>query len=268
MTVSILIPAYNAAATLPGLLDSLRAQTRRADEILVCDDGSAESPAGVLAAYPEARLVHQEHGGLSKARNTLLDAATGDIVLFADADDTVLPRWIEVLAGAIERTGADISACGIRAGQNLDERRYTWPNRGESVVRGEDYYQMQLRHPEGVYSYLQLVAMTRKMLFAEPRVRGVIGLQAHEDEVFLLQVAKKAAKVALSDECLYNYIFYPTSLCAVYMRKTPTARVRYQYFLKDWSKFRISGRPLFAIKAMRNLTLAGLRHFLKGEVLA
>jgi heptose III glucuronosyltransferase len=268
MTVSILIPAYNASATLPQLLDTLRLQTRQADEIIVCDDGSAESPSGVLAAYPEVRLVHQAHGGLSKARNTLLDAATGDIVIFADADDTVLPRWIEVLAGSIERTGADISVCGILAGKNLDERRYTWPCTGDGVIRGDDFYRLQLRHPAGVYSYLPIVAMRRELLFVEPRVRGVLGLQAHEDEVFLLQVAKKAGMVATSDECLYNYIYYPTSLCAVYMRKTPTARVRYQYFLKDWSKFRISGRPLFAIKAMRNLTLAGLRHFLKGEVLA
>ena len=75
MTVSILIPAYNAAATLPGLLDSLRAQTRRADEILVCDDGSAESPAGVLAAYPEARLVHQAEAWIDSSGAPTVDMA-------------------------------------------------------------------------------------------------------------------------------------------------------------------------------------------------
>ena len=270
MTVSVLIPAYNAAADLPRALDSLRAQTRKADEIIVCDDGSREDPAPALAAYPEVRLVRQTHGGLSKARNTLLDEAKGDVVMFLDADDTVRPEWIARQAGMLEETGADIAVCGILAGRQLDERRYTWPceGKGRGVIDGAEYYRCQLEHRPGVYSYLPLVAMRREQLMRRPRVRGVLGLQAHEDEAFLLQVAKRVKKVAFTEECLYEYIYTPQSICADYMRsQVPTARTRYQWYLKDFSKFRTSRRPGFLVKSLRNLVYAWCLRLFKGEPL-
>lgn len=270
MTVSVLIPAYNASSTIAKTLDSLRAQTRKADEIVVCDDGSADDLAAALKDYPEVRLVHQAHAGLSAARNTLLDNAKCDVVMFTDADDLPRPGWIEVLVGRLEKTGADISIGGLWAGEKLDEKRYTYPveGKGEGVIDGRDYYELQLRHPRGIFSYLPTIAMRREQLMEEPKVRGVVGLQALEDEAFLAQVAKRVRKVAFTEECLYDYISVSSSLCATYMRKVvPSARLRYQWSMKDLSKYRTSGRPKFFLKFLHNRLRAYLQHILKGESL-
>lgn len=76
--ISIVIPAYNAAATVGRCLDSLLAQTYRDFELIVVDDGSTDSTAQIISAYAERdsriRLIRQENAGVSAARNVGLDA--------------------------------------------------------------------------------------------------------------------------------------------------------------------------------------------------
>jgi glycosyltransferase involved in cell wall biosynthesis len=87
-SVSVVIPAYRAAATIGRTLDSLLAQTRPPDEILVIDDGSPDDLASALAPYGEnVRLVRQPNGGAASARNRGIDLASGNWIAFVDADD-------------------------------------------------------------------------------------------------------------------------------------------------------------------------------------
>jgi glycosyltransferase involved in cell wall biosynthesis len=87
-TVSVVIPAYRAAATIGRAVDSVLSQTRPADEILVIDDGSPDDLAAALAPYGgRVRLVRQANGGAASARNHGLDLATGGLIAFLDADD-------------------------------------------------------------------------------------------------------------------------------------------------------------------------------------
>jgi glycosyltransferase involved in cell wall biosynthesis len=95
-TVSVLIPTYNCAAYLPAALDSVLAQTRPADEVLVIDDGSTDATAEVLAPYRDRIVcVRQANAGQAAARNAGLDRAAGDWVAFLDADDTWAPDKLE-----------------------------------------------------------------------------------------------------------------------------------------------------------------------------
>ncbi len=99
-TVSVLVPAHNAAATLPYVLDGLRAQTWAALEILVIDDASTDETAAVAEAAaardPRIRLFRQpaNHGGYA-ARNAGLREAKGEFVTVHDADDWSHPQKIE-----------------------------------------------------------------------------------------------------------------------------------------------------------------------------
>lgn len=85
-TISVIIPAHDAAATLGETLASVRAQSRVADEVIVVDDGSSDDTA-VVAAAAGAAVVRQPNRGVAAALNAGLQAARGDLVAFLDADD-------------------------------------------------------------------------------------------------------------------------------------------------------------------------------------
>lgn len=89
MRVSVVIPAYNAEATLADALDSVLAQTRPPDEIIVVDDGSRDGTATLAESYGPrgVKLLRRENGGPGRARNTGITAATGELVALLDADD-------------------------------------------------------------------------------------------------------------------------------------------------------------------------------------
>ena len=84
---SVIIPAFNASATLARAIESVRAQSWPAHEIIVVDDGSTDATADVARRFNAVRLIKQANGGVSVARNAGAAAATGDWLAFLDADD-------------------------------------------------------------------------------------------------------------------------------------------------------------------------------------
>jgi hypothetical protein len=96
---SIVIPAYQAAGTIAGALDSALAQALPAHEVIVVDDGSTDDLAAVLVPYMERiELVSKANGGVASARNAGVAAASGDFMAVLDADDSFHPRRLEALA--------------------------------------------------------------------------------------------------------------------------------------------------------------------------
>lgn len=100
--ISVIIPAYNAAAYLDAALASVAAQTHRPLEIIVVDDGSTDATAKVAQTFPEAQYAYQTHAGISAALNHGIALATGDYFSFLDADDlwiaNKLTRQLEYFA--------------------------------------------------------------------------------------------------------------------------------------------------------------------------
>ncbi len=111
-TFSIVIAAYQAAAFIGGALASALAQTVPAHEIVVCDDGSTDDLDAALAPYRDRIvLVRQSNQGEGAAKSAAARAATGDFVVFLDADDAYLPDRLEQLgAAAAERPDLDVLA--------------------------------------------------------------------------------------------------------------------------------------------------------------
>lgn len=119
VAVSVVIPAWNAAASLPGTLASLRAQTFTAWEAIVVDDGSTDATAEVASAAAadgsRCRLVRlPENRGVSAARNAGLAAARGDWVLFLDADDRIEPAHLASLLRRAQEPGVRAVRTGHR----------------------------------------------------------------------------------------------------------------------------------------------------------
>lgn len=99
--VSFIVPAYNAARTLPVTARSLLAQTERSWEAVIVDDGSsdrtAQIAAGLVRADPRFRLVRQDNAGPSAARNSGMAHAAAPLVTFIDADDWIAPDFLASL---------------------------------------------------------------------------------------------------------------------------------------------------------------------------
>ena len=115
--VSVILPVYNKIKYLPTTLPSLLSQTYRDFELIAVDDGSTDGSGDFLDRLAKTdsrvKVIRQPNAGVSAARNAALDRASGDYVVFADADDTVCPDWLEVLTKEAETSGADIVVSGF-----------------------------------------------------------------------------------------------------------------------------------------------------------
>ena len=109
--VSVLIPCYNRAAHIGKVIEAVLAQTHPANEIIVVDDASTDESREVVSGLPVQLICHEVNQGPAVARNTALQAASGDIVLFIDADAYAEGNLIEVLLAAYR--GAEASTGGI-----------------------------------------------------------------------------------------------------------------------------------------------------------
>ncbi|PCR89642.1 glycosyltransferase family 2 protein [Natrinema ejinorense] len=108
--VSVIIPTYNRAATLPIAIDSALEQTVDDLEVVVVDDGSTDDTDSVLAAYDDPRVrpvVHATNRGANVARNTGLEYARGEYVAFLDSDDEWHPEKLERQLAALEDRSSD-----------------------------------------------------------------------------------------------------------------------------------------------------------------
>lgn len=109
--VSVIVPAFNASATLDATLLSARAQTHSEIEILVVDDGSTDDTVEIAGRHAAAdsriTLLRQPNGGVARARNHGLRVATGGFIAPLDSDDLWHPEKIARQLAAIEAGGAD-----------------------------------------------------------------------------------------------------------------------------------------------------------------
>jgi len=100
--VSVIIPTYNRAHILMRAVDSVLAQTFQQIEILVIDDGSTDNTPEMLNAYGgRIRVLSQENGGVSLARNVGIQAASGQFIAFLDSDDAWMPDKLERQVAAL-----------------------------------------------------------------------------------------------------------------------------------------------------------------------
>lgn len=112
--ISIVVPVYNVVDYLGACLDSILNQSYKNLEIVLVDDGSTDGSGEICDEYAKQndniRVIHQENGGLSVARNVGLDVIAGEFVTFVDSDDLIHREYISTLYKYLEVEKADISA--------------------------------------------------------------------------------------------------------------------------------------------------------------
>jgi glycosyltransferase involved in cell wall biosynthesis len=123
-SVSVVIPAFNAAGTLAQTIESVLAQTHQPTEVVVIDDGSTDASAEVAERFPSpVTCVRTPNAGVSRARNTGIERAAGEYVAFLDADDLWRPEKLErQLEALAANKQAEVSTSGrIRVDADLNE---------------------------------------------------------------------------------------------------------------------------------------------------
>lgn len=115
--ISIIVPVYKVERFLQQCIDSILNQTFRDFELILVDDGSPDRCPELCdeAARRDERIrvIHQQNGGLSAARNAGLDAARGEWIGFVDSDDEIDPQMYEKLYHAVKEHGANLAICRI-----------------------------------------------------------------------------------------------------------------------------------------------------------
>jgi glycosyltransferase involved in cell wall biosynthesis len=102
MKISVIIPAYNAVATLPVAIQSVLDQVESPHEIILVDDGSTDDTSILLRNYPLIRYIFQSNNGPSSARNRGVSVSTGDYIAFLDSDDYWHPDHLLLLKRTVE----------------------------------------------------------------------------------------------------------------------------------------------------------------------
>jgi len=113
--VSVVIPVYNIAPHLRQCLDSVVGQTLRDIEVICVDDGSTDESPAILEEYKEkdcrVQVITQNNAGPGAARNTGLNRATGEYLIFLDSDDWFEPELLERMVSRAEESAADVTIC-------------------------------------------------------------------------------------------------------------------------------------------------------------
>lgn len=206
--LSLVIPVYNVAPYLRQCLDSLCAQTRPVDEIVVVDDGSTDDCPAILAEYaarmPQLRVVRQENGGLSAARNTGMAHATGRYLAFVDSDDFVAPQMYERLLAMAQADDLDVALCNADyhfEGREPDRPIYT-DALDTGVITGAQWLLDRLRRKR--LMHMVWMQMYRRDFLLRHRFSFVPRL-LHEDVIWTTQVLLRAERVRYDPTPLYRY---------------------------------------------------------------
>ena len=121
MQVSVIATVYNERASIERLLDSLAAQTRRPDEVVICDGGSSDGTAAAIRAYaarypdrlPNLRVIDAPGANISRGRNLAIAAAHGPIIAATDAGVRLEPTWLAKLVEPWTRDAGTLAAAGF-----------------------------------------------------------------------------------------------------------------------------------------------------------
>jgi glycosyltransferase involved in cell wall biosynthesis len=179
-TVSVVVPAFNAAATIRRALDSALIQAGCSLDVIVVDDGSTDATPELLTEYAgRIRVLRQANAGVAAARNAAIEVAHGDFMAFLDADDEWLPAKLEKQLLQF-RQGVDIVYCGA----------FYLTATGVSVKEAPVYLQGDVlpRLMDGNFIPTSSV-VARAECFRRPEVRFPSSLRLGEDYAMWVRLA-------------------------------------------------------------------------------
>ena len=206
--VSIIVPVYNVADYLDSCVDSAL-QLSVESEVLLIDDGSTDGSGQLCDLWAQkdsrVRVIHRENGGLSAARNTGLQAARGEFVLFLDGDDMLEPEQTLQLLQQLQE--GDNAALGLYTRFFEDGRCEPERCEGFLSVLGEQSVERLLAAVPGDGSSCYMVAvrfLCRRDFLLRNDLLFLPGIY-HEDEEWTQRLLCHLERIRVTDREFYRY---------------------------------------------------------------
>lgn len=203
--ISVIIPVYNAEATLRRCVDSVLSQTFTDFECLLINDGSKDRSGEICDEYAEqdsrVRAFHKENGGVSSARNLGLDNAKGEWVAFVDSDDSVKESYLSNLYSHLDHgTELVISYADYIFKNHHREDNY------EPRCVGEDDFSLLFSKNAIIWHTSPWSKLFKSEVIAAAGLRFNEKMSIGEDAVFLFSYLNSVSKVYVSNDTDYLYI--------------------------------------------------------------
>ena len=211
--VSVIVPVYKVEPFLRRCVDSILTQTYQNLEIILVDDGSPDNCGKICDEYaaqdPRVKVIHRENGGLSAARNTGMENASGEYLAFIDSDDWIEPWSMEIMRKLAAEHDADIAEAALRYYRPWKPERlyYEGKNTKKVTVYTNEQALKQLYFGPELLNNLSISACTklyRAQFLKEKNLRFAEGY-LHEDVEFTPRVLFFANKIVTYDDSFYNY---------------------------------------------------------------
>lgn len=211
--VSVILPIYCVEKYLEQCIDSILEQTYSGLEIILVNDGSIDNCGDICDRYSmkdsRIRVIHKGNGGVSSARNVGLDTATGEYIAFIDPDDTVHPRYIEILLELCRQYDCDIAQCDFLAVAEDSVKLPFGQKQRIDILNNRQALSKLCSVNEEVRYVVPWGKIYKKSLF--DNIRYPLG-RIHEDEFTTYLLFWKARKIVISNQYLYYYIQRRTSI--------------------------------------------------------
>ena len=218
ISVSIIVPVYNAEKTLARCLDSLLKQTLKGIEIIVVDDGSTDESPRICDDYAESygvTVIHKLNSGVSMARNSGIEEAKGKYIMFCDSDDWVDETYAESFYNSAEKFGMSLVVGGLIFNNTIDNK-INIKGSGEIkpyCINKKDFY--ELRQKDILAFPFNKIFL--RSLITEKAIRYRKGLSECEDLVFNLQYINFCDNgILVIPGALYHYEYHEGSLSSRY----------------------------------------------------
>lgn len=216
--VSVIVPIYNAQKYLRQCVESILYQTYQNLELLLIDDGSTDGCADICDRYAledtRVRVIHKPNGGLVSARKAGVKQATGDYVVWVDADDWIESFWIEELVRAQERSQVEMVAADLYFDIG-DSSKIIRNGFSYGVYEGKALYRNLLyggRFFEyGINPHLVTKLISRQLLL-QSQMAVDERIVAGEDAAVTYPCALAAGRICVADVCGYHYVQRPGSM--------------------------------------------------------
>ncbi len=222
INVSIIVPVYNVEKYIDRCLKSLVEQTCSCSyEIVIVNDGTKDNSMEIVHRYADKykfiKIIEQENGGLSSARNTGIANAIGEYISFVDSDDFVSPDYIKLLYESAINNNSDVVYSNYYNILGEDGKRIgNFPKHPKGIYNAEKVLKQTLQDIT-VRSYVWN-KLYRRAIFTDNNLRFPIGIN-FEDFVVMPQVFYHSKKVSFISQTLYNYVHREGSITGSLCKK-------------------------------------------------
>lgn len=210
--ISIIVPVYNGQEYLENGIRSIQAQTYPQKEIIIVDDGSTDHTGDVCRKlaqkYDNIQVVSLHDEGVSAARNAGIGIASGEYLMFVDADDRLHPQMLQSLYDTLKGTSSDISGCGFfswtKEAELEKQIQLTYKNGTKLRIFQRDEFLEEIAEGRDTRCWAKLY---KRSIIEKHRFRK--GLSIGEDMLFLLDILPDVSKVVSVDFAGYGYYQNP-----------------------------------------------------------